>query len=87
MKLSQVAKKGTRLASPRLQKKLIAMVKHRPGFFNDHSPRLPEGFVYREDLLTRDEDRALVNFLKDLPFREFEYQGFVRKLKTAGRTE
>jgi alkylated DNA repair dioxygenase AlkB len=55
------------------------MVKHQPDFFSHHSPRLPEGFVYREDLLTADEEMGLVSFLKDLPFKEFEYQGFLGK--------
>lgn len=62
-----------------MQKKLVAMVKHQLDFFNDHSPRLLEGFVYREELLTPDEELDLVSFLKDLPFREFEYQGFLGK--------
>src|SRR3712207_1037776 len=42
-------------------------------------PPLPEGFVYRPDVITPDDERALVERIRDLPFREFEFQGYVGK--------
>jgi alkylated DNA repair dioxygenase AlkB len=40
---------------------------------------LPEGFTYEEDILSLDEERELVRQFADLPFKEFEYQGFLGK--------
>src|SRR6516164_6151902 len=40
---------------------------------------LPEGLRYRPELLTPDEETILVSMLKGLPFREFEFQGFLGK--------
>jgi alkylated DNA repair dioxygenase AlkB len=35
----------------------------------------PSGFRYRADLLTREEERGLVERIEVLPFREFEFHG------------
>jgi alkylated DNA repair dioxygenase AlkB len=40
---------------------------------------LPEGLRYRAELLSQDEEAALVRMLEGLPFREFEFQGFLGK--------
>ena len=40
---------------------------------------LPEGLRYRPELLTPDEETTLVSMLEGLPFREFEFQGFLGK--------
>ncbi len=40
---------------------------------------LPEGFKYVADLISVAEERALVLQFAELPFREFEYQGFQGK--------
>ncbi len=40
------------------------------------SPALPEGFRYRPDFLTADEEQDLVERFADLPFREFEFRGY-----------
>jgi alkylated DNA repair dioxygenase AlkB len=45
-------------------------------------PALPEGFRYAPDLLTLDEERELVEAIRDLPFKEFEFQGYVGKRRT-----
>jgi alkylated DNA repair dioxygenase AlkB len=37
---------------------------------------LPEGFRYQPDFLTQEEEAFLLQNLKGLPFREFEFQGF-----------
>jgi alkylated DNA repair dioxygenase AlkB len=40
---------------------------------------LPDGFAYRTDLVMADEERALVERFAALPFRAFEFQGFLGK--------
>ena len=47
-----------------------------PSLF-DTTPALPEGFRYAPDFLSPDEERALVTQLETLPFKGFEFQGFV----------
>jgi len=47
--------------------------------FATESPKLPEGFRYREDLITRDEEQALVAEFQHLPFKEFEFHGYLGK--------
>jgi alkylated DNA repair dioxygenase AlkB len=42
-------------------------------------PGLPEGFYYQNELLSPDEERALVEKFAPLPFREFEFRGFLGK--------
>ena len=50
----------------------------QPGFF-DLKPSLPTGFAYRRDLVSPDEESALVARFAALPFRTFEFQGFLGK--------
>src|SRR5215467_433406 len=45
-------------------------------------PRLPEGFWYEEELLSTEEERALLSTFERLPFREFEFRGFLGKRRT-----
>lgn len=52
------------------------MVHPQPSLFDLH-PRLPEGFVYQPDLLSPDEEVALVGKFADLPFAAFEFHGFL----------
>ena len=40
------------------------------------APSLPPGFRYRPDVLTPDEERGLLEQIRPLPFREFEFQGY-----------
>jgi alkylated DNA repair dioxygenase AlkB len=42
-------------------------------------PALPEGFAYRENVITADEEQSLLEHVRRLPFREFEFQGYVGK--------
>ena len=39
-------------------------------------PNLPEGFGYRPELIGEAQERALVERLRELPFREFEFHGY-----------
>jgi alkylated DNA repair dioxygenase AlkB len=46
----------------------------------DRAPTaLPDGFRYAPDLISADEERVLVREIARLPFREFEFQGYVGK--------
>ena len=40
---------------------------------------LPDGFRYQPDFLSREEESFLLQNLKGLPFKEFEFQGFKGK--------
>jgi alkylated DNA repair dioxygenase AlkB len=42
-------------------------------------PALPEGFRYQADWLPPDEERDLVGRLAELPFKAFEFQGYLGK--------
>ena len=39
----------------------------------------PEGFRYRTDFLDIDEERSLIATFQDLPFKPFEFQGYLAK--------
>jgi alkylated DNA repair dioxygenase AlkB len=43
------------------------------------APALPPGLAYRPDLIAPPEERALAARLAELPFRAFEFQGFLGK--------
>jgi alkylated DNA repair dioxygenase AlkB len=45
----------------------------------DVGPSLPQGFRYEADIITADAERALLARIADLPFREFEFQGYIGK--------
>jgi alkylated DNA repair dioxygenase AlkB len=42
-------------------------------------PDLPEGFKYQPDVASSDEERKLLEHIRELPFKEFEFHGFVGK--------
>jgi alkylated DNA repair dioxygenase AlkB len=52
------------------------MSQHQADLFSTF-PRLPEGFRYRPDLIDQAAERELVGFFASLPFREFEFHGFL----------
>jgi hypothetical protein len=43
---------------------------------------LPEGMKYQIDFLSREEERVLLQNVKDLPFKEFEFHSFIGKRRT-----
>jgi len=45
-------------------------------------PALPEGFRYQPDLVAPGEEAALVERVKELPLREFEFHGYTGKRRT-----
>jgi len=40
---------------------------------------LPEGFVYRPDVISADEESRLLCEITSLPFKEFQFHGFEGK--------
>jgi alkylated DNA repair dioxygenase AlkB len=50
----------------------------QPSLFEPR-PSLPAGFKYRTDLLTAAEEQELLAAFAGLPFREFEFQGYLGK--------
>ena len=42
-------------------------------------PALPEGFVYRPEAISPADERALIDEIQALPFRNFEFHGYVGK--------
>jgi alkylated DNA repair dioxygenase AlkB len=42
----------------------------------------PEGFIYRDELLSPKEEAALIAWFSGLPFREFEFHGYFGKRRT-----
>ncbi len=42
-------------------------------------PALPDGFRYEPDVITPDVERQLLAQLRELPFRDFEFQGYTGK--------
>jgi hypothetical protein len=51
----------------------------QPGLFEGPAPGLPEGFTYRPEFLSGAEEQALLEHVRELPFREFEFHGFLGK--------
>src|SRR6202451_4467889 len=43
------------------------------------SPAMPEGFRYTPDVISAAEEARLVRAFADLPFKEFEFRGFLGK--------
>ena len=43
---------------------------------------MPEGLTYRPDFLPAEEEQALIARLAELPFKPFEFQGFLGKRET-----
>jgi alkylated DNA repair dioxygenase AlkB len=48
----------------------------QPSLF-EQLPTMPEGFRYQSNLLSSDDERELVARFADLPFRAFEFHGYV----------
>jgi alkylated DNA repair dioxygenase AlkB len=42
-------------------------------------PEAPQGFVYRPDVISLADERTLLNDVQTLPFRDFEFHGYVGK--------
>jgi alkylated DNA repair dioxygenase AlkB len=45
-------------------------------------PAFPEGFRYQREIITAAEERALLAAIRELPFKEFEFHGYVGRRRT-----
>jgi alkylated DNA repair dioxygenase AlkB len=45
-------------------------------------PAMPAGFRFRDELISPATERELITYVRELPFREFEFHGFVGKRRT-----
>jgi alkylated DNA repair dioxygenase AlkB len=43
---------------------------------------LPDGFKYQPDVVPREQELTLLERVQELPFKEFEFQGFIGKRRT-----
>src|SRR3954470_7340440 len=43
------------------------------------APSYPEGFRYRPDVIGAGDERALVEYIRSLPFKPFEFHGYTGK--------
>ena len=59
----------------------MAITAQQRDLFNA-APALPEGFVYRPEFLTAEEEAALVEAIRDLPFTGAEYKQFTARRRT-----
>lgn len=50
--------------------------------FGSPTPKYPDGFRYQNDVLSVNEEQQLITDVRDLPFKEFEFQGFTGKRRT-----
>ena len=57
---------------------LVMNEKDQPDLFADEPP-LPEGFIYRPNFISAEEERELVGQIEKLPFEGFQFHGFVGK--------
>jgi alkylated DNA repair dioxygenase AlkB len=45
----------------------------------DAAPAFPDGFAYQPELISPADEALLLDHIRQLPFREFEFQGFTGK--------
>lgn len=55
---------------------VVANARRQADFFSSEQA-VPEGFVYREEVLSAEEERHFVEHLALLPFAAFEFHGFL----------
>ena len=53
---------------------------------NAQNPAPPEGFRYQADVLPPGEEENLVERLRELPLKEFEFHGYVGKRRVLSRS-
>jgi alkylated DNA repair dioxygenase AlkB len=49
------------------------------GLFDEAGPKLPEGFVYEREVISRELEASLIERIQSLPFKEFQFHGYVGK--------
>lgn len=61
------------------------MAKGQIEFFTE-TPTYPEGFRYEREIISRNDELALIDHIRALPLKEFEFHGFLgkRRVKSFG---
>ena len=59
--------------------KAVVSKTDQPGLFGTDRSTLPAGFKYQTDLITAAEEADLVRQIEKLPFKEFDFHGFLGK--------
>ena len=61
------------------------MAKGQIDFFTE-IPKYPEGFRYEREIISPDDERALIDHIRTLPLKEFDFHGFLgkRRVKSFG---
>jgi alkylated DNA repair dioxygenase AlkB len=62
---------------PRSEREGVANARQELDLFGDDT--LPQGFQYRPEFIDPDQEKALLADIRVLPFRDFEFHGFVGK--------
>jgi alkylated DNA repair dioxygenase AlkB len=57
----------------------MVSVKKQLDLLGTADPPLPEGFRYQPDLISSAEEQSLLERVRELPLREFEFQGYIGK--------
>src|SRR2546423_9854717 len=54
-------------------------------FFTE-APKYPDGFRYEREIISRDDERTLIEHIRTLPLKDFEFHGFLgkRRVKSFG---
>ena len=58
------------------------MKKKQLSLLDDPGPALPEGFKYQAEIIAASDEQALLEHIRQLPLKEFQFQGFVGKRRT-----
>jgi alkylated DNA repair dioxygenase AlkB len=58
------------------------MIACQPDLFSAPEPAMPEGLSYQGELIAADEERAILDRFADLPFKPFEFRGFLGRRRT-----
>jgi alkylated DNA repair dioxygenase AlkB len=58
------------------------MTAPQPNLFGFDAPALPEGMVYRPELIAAAEEKALASRMAELPFSPFQFHGFEGNRRT-----
>ncbi|HJP59613.1 MAG TPA: alpha-ketoglutarate-dependent dioxygenase AlkB [Gemmatimonadaceae bacterium] len=61
------------------------MSKGQIDFFTE-APKYPEGFRYEREIISRDEERSLIDRIRTIALKEFEFHGYLgkRRVKSFG---
>ena len=68
-----------RAVSAHISREVASMSRVQTDLFGAPPPKLPEGFRYAPDVIDAETEAAVLEQIRALPFRDFEFQGFTAK--------